>query len=61
MFSSGRARSTFICSHLAAGTPLRQLLHMADISEVESLLRYARLVPGAPRSKAELRRRLAEG
>jgi integrase len=60
-FSSGRARSTFACSHLAAGTPLRQLLYIAGISEVESLLRYARHVPGAPVSKAELRRRLAEG
>ena len=59
-FSSGRARATFICSHLAAGTPLRQLLYMAGIEEVESLLRYARHVPGAPASKAELRARLAE-
>jgi hypothetical protein len=57
--SSGRARSSFICDHLAAGTPLRRLLYMSGISEVESLLRYARHVPGAPRSKAELRKRLA--
>ena len=55
-FSSGRARSSFICDHLAAGTPLRQLLYIAGIAEVESLLRYARHVPGAPGSKAELRR-----
>jgi integrase len=57
--STGRARSSFICDHLAAGTPLRELLYICGISEVESLLRYARHVPGAPRSKAELRRRLA--
>jgi len=57
-FSSGRARSSFICDHLAAGTPLWELLYISGICEVESLLRYARHVPGAPGSKAELRRRL---
>ena len=59
-FSSGRARSSFICDHLAAGTALRLLLYIAGIAEVESLLRYARHVPGAPSSKAELRKRLRE-
>jgi integrase len=54
--SSGRCRSSFICDHLAAGTPLGELLYLAGIAEVESLLRYARHVPGAPKSKAELRR-----
>jgi integrase len=56
-----RARSSFICDHLAAGTPLRELLYISGISEVESLLRYARHVPGAPGSKAELRKRLRCG
>jgi integrase len=56
--SSGRCRSSFICDHLAAGTPLRELLYVAGIAEVGSLLRYARHVPGAPKSKAELRARL---
>ena len=60
-FSSGRARSSFICDHLAAGTPLRLLLYIAGILEVESLLRYARHVAGAPSSKAELRDRLRQG
>jgi hypothetical protein len=59
--SSGRARSSFICDHLAAGTPLRELLYISGICEVESLLRYARHVPGAPRSKAELRKKLRSG
>ena len=59
-FSSGRARSSFICGHLAAGTPLRALLYISGVHEVESLLRYARHVPGAPSSKAELRNRLRE-
>jgi integrase len=58
---SRRARSSFICDHLAAGTPLRELLYISGISEVESLLRYARHVPGAPGSKAELRKRLRCG
>ena len=56
--SPAAARSSFICDHLAAGTPLRELLYISGICEVESLLRYARHVPGAPRSKAELRKRL---
>jgi len=56
--SAGRARSSFICDHLAAGTPLGELLYLSGICEVGSLLRYTRHVPGAPRSKAELRRRL---
>jgi integrase len=57
---SGRARSSFICDHLVAGTPLRLLVYIAGIAEVESLLRYARHVPGAPSSKAELRKRLRQ-
>jgi integrase len=52
---SGRARSTFICAHLAAGTPLAELCAMAGLEGVESLLRYARHVDGAPASKAQLR------
>jgi integrase len=56
--SSGRARSSFICHHLATGTPLGELLYVSGICEVGSLLRYARHVPGAPGSKAELRKRL---
>jgi len=57
--SANRCRSSFICDHLAAGTPLSILLEMSGIKEVESLLRYARHVDGAPRSKAALRRQLA--
>jgi integrase len=58
--SSGRARASFICDHLVARTPLPALLYMSGIYEVESLLRYARHVPGAPGSKAELRERLRQ-
>jgi integrase len=50
-----RARATFICSHLQAGTPLLELCGMAGLKDVESLLRYARHVDGAPSSKAQLR------
>jgi integrase len=52
--SMRRARSTFICGHLAAGTPLGDLLAVTGICEAESLARYARHVGGAP-SKAALR------
>ncbi len=56
--SANRCRSSFICDHLAARTPLSVLLAMSGIKEVESLLRYARHVDGAPQSKAALRERL---
>lgn len=50
----GRCRSSFICGHLAAGTPLGELLAITGIGQAESLARYARHVGGAP-SKAALR------
>ncbi len=53
--SSGRCRSTFLCAHLANATPLRELCALAGLHDVESLLRYARHVPSAPQSKAQLR------
>ncbi len=46
--SMRRARSSFICDHLAAGTPLGELLAITGIREAESLARYARHVRGAP-------------
>ncbi len=49
-----RCRSSFICGHLAAGTPLRELLAITGICQAESLARYARQVDGAP-PKAVLR------
>jgi len=49
--STNRCRASFICDHLADGTDLSVLLEMAGIKEVESLLRYARHVDGAPASK----------
>jgi integrase len=49
-----RARSSFICGHLAAGTPPGELLAITGICEAESLARYARHAGGAP-SKAVLR------
>jgi integrase len=55
--SVGRARSSFICDHLAAGTPLRTLLAITGIAEAGSLARYARHVPGVTASKAALRAR----
>jgi integrase len=52
-------RSSFVCDHLSAGTKLAELLALAGIVEVESLLYYSRQVEGAPHSKALLRRALA--
>jgi hypothetical protein len=52
---SGRARVTFICTHLRAQTALDELCTMAGVVSVESLLRYARHVEGALQSKAALR------
>jgi integrase len=52
--TAGRCRSSFICDHLAAGTPLRKLLVITGICQAESLARYARHVDGAP-AKAVLR------
>jgi integrase len=54
--SMRRARSTFVCGHLAAGTPIGVLLAITGIAGAESLARYARHVDGAP-SKAVLRAR----
>jgi len=59
--SSGRCRSSFICDHLAGRSALGELLYLSGIVEVESLLRYARHVAGAPSSKAGLRAALATG
>lgn len=56
--SSLRARSSYICDHLAAGTPLRRLMYLSGIDQVESLIRYVCHVPGAPKTKAQLRQGL---
>jgi len=50
----GRCRSSFICGHLAAGTPVAELLAITGICQAESLARYAAHVDGAP-PKAALR------
>jgi hypothetical protein len=49
-----RCRSSFICGHLAAGTPTGELLAITGICQAESLARYARHLDGAP-PKAVLR------
>jgi hypothetical protein len=55
--SMGRARSSFICDHLAAGTALSEVLDITGIAQAESLARYARHVPAMSSSKAALRAR----
>ena len=52
-----RARSSFICYHLAAGTPVPVLLAITGIAEAGSLARYARHVSGVSSSKGALRAR----
>jgi integrase len=52
-----RARSSFICGHLAAGTPVPVLLAITGIAEAGSLARYARHVPGISSSTGALRAR----
>ena len=52
-----RARSAFICGHLAAGTPVAVLLAITGIAEAGSLARYARHVGGISSSKGALRAR----
>ena len=55
--SMRRARSSFICGHLAAGTPVGVLLSITGIAEAGSLARYARHVAGISSSKGVLRAR----
>ena len=52
-----RARSSLICHHLAAGTPVPVLLAITGIAEAGSLARYARHVGGISCSKGALRAR----
>ena len=52
-----RARSSFICDHLAGGTPVPVLLAITGIAEAGSLARYARHVPGISSSTGALRAR----
>ena len=52
-----RARSSFICDHLAAGTPVGVLLAITGIAEAGSLARYARHVAGISPSRGALRER----
>ena len=56
-----RARSTFICGHLAASTPVGVLLAITGIAEAGSLARYARHVAGISSSTGALRARWRAG
>jgi integrase len=58
-FTLGRARASFICDHIAAGTPAARLLAITGIVEAGSLARYAVHVAGAPASKGAWRARHA--
>lgn len=58
-FTLGRARSSFICDHIAAHTPVARLLAITGIADAGSLARYAAHIQGAPASKGAWRARLA--
>ena len=60
-FSVLRGRSSFLCDHLEARTPLSVLVEISGLQSVESLRRHALYVQGVPRTNAGLRRALAEG
>lgn len=57
-FTLGRARSSFVCDHIAA-TPVATLLAITGIADAGSLARYAAHIQGAPGSKGAWRARLA--
>jgi len=59
-FSVLRCRSSFLCDHLEAKTPLPVLVEISGLRSVESLRRHAVYVQGVPRTNAGLRRALAE-
>ena len=54
--SVARCRASYVCDRLGEGVPLSWILRATGIGEVESLLRYAHFVEGAPHTKAGLRR-----
>ena len=60
-FSVLRCRSSFLCDHLEAQTPLSVLVEISGLQSVESLRRHAVYVEGVPRTNAGLRRALARG
>jgi integrase len=60
VLSAWRCRSSFICDHLSAGTPLVVLAAEAGLASVCSLRRHARHVAGVPTTNAGLARRAAE-
>lgn len=59
--SLARCRASYVCDRLAQGVTLAEILSATGIGCVESLLRYAVHVEGAPETKAQLRRALGEG
>lgn len=48
-FQITRARSSFICDLFKNASPIEEILVMAGINEVESLIRYVHLLNGAPK------------
>lgn len=56
-FRLGRARASFICDHIAAGTGVTRILQITGLADAGSLARYAAHVAGAPASKGAWRAR----
>jgi hypothetical protein len=45
-----RMRSTWLVQHLAAGTPMQDLLAAAGLSSMDALVRYEQFLPPSPRT-----------
>lgn len=60
-FQMARARSSFICDRWNEAISLTNLLEIAGIYEVESMMRYVHHLDGAPKTKAGLRHLVLDG
>lgn len=54
-----RLRASYVADLFVESVPVSQILRLTGIAEVESLLRYTRVLPGLPATKAGLRALMA--
>lgn len=55
-----RLRSSYVADLFSESVPLQAILALTGIAEAESLIRYTRVLPGLPRTKAGLRALMRE-